>query len=413
VHHSDTISLSDARPFRWAVLGGVWLLYFSFGLNVTAMAPLLQFVREDLGLDNAQLGLILGAWPLIYIASAIPCGTLLDRLGPGRALLIGTAVIAGSGLLRGNAEGPISLFVAVAVFGIGGPVISVGAPKLVSLWFPSRERGLAMGIYVTGANLGAVTSLALANSVMMPLVGYEWRSVLFAYAGFALACGAMWFLIGTHPACRAMEKDIAAEPRISQLEQIRAMLRVPGLHFVLFIGMGIFLFNHGLGNWLPEILRTGGMTPAEAGLWAAIPTAIGIVAALTVPRLASESRRIQVLGFTFLSGATATLLLRADPGVLLLSGLVLQGIARGAMTATTMLLLIELPGIGSRNAGVAGGMFFSAAEIGGVMGPAMIGYLSHATGGFSVPLGVLTAGMLVLLCLLIPLKKAVRGTARP
>ena len=159
------------HPYRWVVLGGVWLLYFSFGLTVTAMAPLVAPIREDLGLDNAQFGLIMGAWPLVYIAFAIPCGALLDRLGPGRALLIGTVVIASSGLLRGVATDQFSLFIAVAVFGIGGPIISIGAPKLVSLWFASRERGLAMGIYVTGANLGAVSGLALTNSLMMAPAG--------------------------------------------------------------------------------------------------------------------------------------------------------------------------------------------------------------------------------------------------
>ena len=396
------------HPYRWVVLGGVWLLYFSFGLTVTAMAPLVAPIREDLGLDNAQFGLIMGAWPLVYIAFAIPCGALLYRLGPGRALLIGTVVIASSGLLRGVATDQFSLFIAVAVFGIGGPIISIGAPKLVSLWFASRERGLAMGIYVTGANLGAVSGLALTNSLMMPLLDNDWRNVLFCYAAFASACGVIWFLIGGHSACRDVERRIAAEPRRSQFDQIRHLLRVPSIHLILAIGMGIFFFNHGLGNWLPEILRTGGMTPAEAGFWSAIPTAVGILAALSIPRLASEPHRITVMFLIFLSAAIATLLLREAPGPLLVAGLVLQGIARGAMTATTMLLLIELPGVGSRNTGVAGGMFFSAAEIGGVLGPLLIGYVAHATGGFSAPLWLLTADAVLLLVLLFLLKRAVR-----
>lgn len=332
------------HPYRWVVLGGVWLLYFSFGLTVTAMAPLVAPIREDLGLDNAQFG----------------------------------------------------------------PIISIGAPKLVSLWFASRERGLAMGIYVTGANLSAVSGLALTNSLMMPLLDNDWRNVLFCYAAFASACGVIWFLIGGHSACRDVERRIAAEPRRSQFDQIRHLLRVPLIHLILAIGMGIFFFNHGLGNWLPEILRTGGMTPAEAGFWSAIPTAVGILAALSIPRLASEPHRITVMFLIFLSAAIATLLLREAPGPLLVAGLVLQGIARGAMTATTMLLLIELPGVGSRNTGVAGGMFFSAAEIGGVLGPLLIGYVAHATGGFSAPLWLLTADAVLLLVLLFLLKRAVR-----
>ncbi len=40
----------EEDPYRWAMLGGVWLLYFCFGLIAAAMAPLVQPITEDLGL---------------------------------------------------------------------------------------------------------------------------------------------------------------------------------------------------------------------------------------------------------------------------------------------------------------------------------------------------------------------------
>ncbi|MEX2617347.1 MAG: MFS transporter [Alphaproteobacteria bacterium] len=401
----------ETHSYRWIVLGGVWLLYFSFGLIAAGMAPIVQPISAELGLDYAQMGFIMGAWPLLYIVSAIPCGTLLDRIGPGRALLIGIAFIAASGALRGAATGEYSLFLAVAVFGMGGPIISVGAPKLVSLWFASAERGLAMGIYMTGASLGAVSGVALTNSVFLPLMNGDWRAVMFCYAGFAIACGAVWLLVNLNLTCRSVEGRCEQVTQASSFENVTALLRLPSLRLVLLLGMGIFFFNQALGNWLPEILRSRGMAPAEAGFWAAVPTAIGIIAALTIPRFATGSRRIPILALVFLSAAGATLLLRADPGPILLSGLILQGIARGAMTTTTMLLLIELPGIDSRKTGLAGGMFFSAAEIGGVLGPATIGYVSHATGGFSMPLFLMTVDATVMLVLLFLLMGTMRRTA--
>jgi CP family cyanate transporter-like MFS transporter len=388
---STTLIEAGTSSYRWAVLGGMWLLYFSFGMIVASMAPLIRPIAVALGLDNGDMGFVLGAWPLVYIAMAIPCGVLLDRLGPRRALMIGVAIISASAAARGLASGHLSLLLAVAVFGLGGPIISVGAPKLVSLWFPARERGLAMGIYVTGSNLGAVAALSLTNSVLMPWAGQDWRLVLFCYAGFALCAGAVWFAVSAHPESRAMERRIAAEPRRSQLKQFATLMRIPVVRIVLLMSVGIFFFNHGLNNWLPEILRTGGMAPAAAGFWASVPMAVGIVAALLIPRYATGSRRLNVLLALFLSAGAATLMLRADAGPLLAIGLTLQGIARGAMMAVAVLVLIESAGVGKRDAGLAGGMFFSAAEIGGVLGPLTIGYVSEATGGFSIPLGLLTA----------------------
>ncbi len=114
---------------------------------------------------------------------------LLDRVGLRGSLALAAAIIGASGLLRALATDLPSLYLAVAVFGLGGPLVSVGAPKLISLWFAGSERGQAMGLYTTGSAAGNITALALTNSVMMPLVGGRWRAVLLAYAVFVLGAG--------------------------------------------------------------------------------------------------------------------------------------------------------------------------------------------------------------------------------
>ena len=65
---------SANAPDLWLVLFGVWLLYFSFGLTVSSMAPLVAPIIQDLGMTHTQMGSILGAWQLIYIFSAVPSG---------------------------------------------------------------------------------------------------------------------------------------------------------------------------------------------------------------------------------------------------------------------------------------------------------------------------------------------------
>ena len=42
------------------------------------------------------------------------------------------------------------MFVAVGLFGIGGPLVSIGAPKAIAQWFQGAERGFAIGVYITG-----------------------------------------------------------------------------------------------------------------------------------------------------------------------------------------------------------------------------------------------------------------------
>ena len=63
-----------------------------------------------------------------------------------------------------------------------------------------------------------------------------------------------------------------------------------------------------------------------------------------------------------------------------------------------ILTLVELPGIGDRYAGIASGLFFSAAEVGGVLGPLGIGALYDASGDFNLALNALTVVALLLAC---------------
>lgn len=193
-----------AHPYRWAVLAGVWIAYACFGMTVASLAPLVGPITRDLAISHSAMGTVLGAWPLAYIASAALCGALTDRMGPRRTLVLAMLVIAASAVLRGFAQGHLSMFLSVAVFGLGGPLMSIGAPKIVSLWFAGRERGLAMGIYMSGSALGGIVSLSAANSVFMPLMNGNWRHVMFLYASFALAAGLTWFALGRHQAVRAL-----------------------------------------------------------------------------------------------------------------------------------------------------------------------------------------------------------------
>ncbi|MBM3597205.1 MAG: MFS transporter [Alphaproteobacteria bacterium] len=371
------------------MLAGVWLPYFCFGLTNIGLAPLVEPITRDLGLSHSAMGSIMGVWQLVYIVSSVPCGALLDRLGPGRALFLGTVLIGLSGVMRSYAVDYLTLCLAVAVFGLGGPIISSGAPKVVSLWFRGRERGLAMGIYMTGPAIGSVLALSLSNSVFMPWLGHDWRRVLMVWAAATLASGLVWLAVIAHPAAREMARRVAAAPRRSQREVLLALLRLPAVRLILAMAVGIFLFNHGLNNWLPELLRRSGMSAAQAGYWAAIPTIVGVMASLTIPRLATSERRIAVIVALCLAAAVASLLLHAEAGFVLLGGLIMQGFVRGALMTVAILTLVELRGVGEGNAGTASGLFFSAAEIGGASGPLVIGMLYDATGGFDAGLWLL------------------------
>jgi len=272
---------SAPHPHRWAMLAGVWMVYFCFGSTAAAIAPLVARITTELDLNHTQMGSILGAWQLVYIGAAIPCGALLDRIGPRPALR------SARSLSRSRAS-------------------CAASPRITS---PCSSIGLA-------------------------LAGGDWRLVLIGYGFVALAAAVVWFAIGSHEASRAQERRRHAEKPAPSSAQYLALLRAPAMRTVLYLAVGTFFFGHALNNWLPEILRFGGMDPTSAGLWASIPVVIGMIGALIFPRLAIPERRMKILAALFLAQLLAPLFIEWG-GSTLIAGLVFQGLARGSSRSSS------------------------------------------------------------------------------
>ena len=93
-----------APRHRWVVFGGLVGVYFSFGVAVAAIAPMLSLVRADLDASRGEMGLALGAWALVYIATAPIAGRFIDRFDLGWSLFLGGCSVVGSLLLRAMAQ---------------------------------------------------------------------------------------------------------------------------------------------------------------------------------------------------------------------------------------------------------------------------------------------------------------------
>jgi len=381
---------SEAPPwYRWVLLSGVWLQYAAFGLVATSLAPLTGLIESDLKLTHAEMGTTMGAWQLVYIVSAIPCGILLDKLGPRWALIIGSLLIALSVFTRGTADNFFELILAVMLFGLGGPIISAGAPKVIAEWFTGSSRGMAMGIYMTGPAIGGLVSLTMTHSVLLPALDGAWQNVMFLWAGVTVFATIIWLILTSHPLMR-VSSGSGGTGGLPQTRVLILLVKEPAVLLVLIMSIGVFLFNHGLNNWLPELLRSGGMTLIEAGYWAAIPMVIGLAGSLLIPRLATPERRFPILTGLSVAAALASVLLQFQAPSLMFTGLILQGIARSSLMTILVLTLVELPGVGQKHVGVATGLFFSAAEVGGVLGPMSLGLLYDWTNEFNTGLFMLT-----------------------
>ena len=384
-----------------------WLAYFAFGIASGSLAPLVSPVMHDLNLSSAHMGLVLGVWQLVYIFTALPLGAAVDRLGVRRAVALALVVITLSLALRAAATSFWTLFAAVALFGVGGPVVSIGVPKIVAEWFPARERGRAAGLYTTGPTIGGVVVLTTAAGVLLPLVG-SWRLVLLAFTVTGAGALLLWTLgYRDRPGAGAPRERpaVPARPRGTWL----TLLRDRNMRLLLVLAVGSFVVNHGLSAWQPTFLEDAGFDLAAAGRWTAAGTLCGLLTALIVPGLTrAGGRRVALMALLLASaaGLAGMTLLREGP---LVTATVVTAMARAPMLPLMMLLLMEQPGVGARHLGVGAGLLFAAAEIGGFGGPALLGVVRDHAGGLAPGM----VGLAAVSLLMIAAVHRVRESAPP
>jgi len=384
------------QPYRWLILALLWLLYFSFGLVIRSPSPLITPIIRDLGMSYGQMGFVLGSWQMTYIVLAIMAGVIMDRWGIRKSVFAGALVISLSAFLRSMSVGFATLLLFVALFGAGGPMISIGCPKTIYRWFKGKERGTAVGIYMTGPWIGGMTSLAATNSVVMPVVGYSWRLTFVCYGVTTFFFALLWWF---------MAKEVETEQETETFNVIRALVDLFAIHnvrIVLLSGLLSFGIMHGTIAWLPKILEQGGMSPKTAGLAAAIPFLTSIPAVLMIPRSVPAKMRGSViaLGAMITSVSILWIVVWKLP---LIAGLLIYGLAAPCVMPLLVLILMETPEVASKYLGSATGVFFCVAEIGGFLGPFVVGYLVDMTGTFFAGavflagLGVAILGLMLLL----------------
>ncbi|MDA3040057.1 MAG: MFS transporter [Actinomycetota bacterium] len=388
------------NPYRWRLLAVTCGLYIGFGLVSASLAPLVAEISADLDLSRSTMGVVLGAWQFVYLVAAIPCGKFLDRHGLRRGLLLGIGLICLSGILRAGAFGLPSLLLAVGVFGLGGPLVSVGAPTLVASWFSTEERGLATGLVVSGPVVGSMFTLLTANSMLMPFFDQRWQLVVASYAFLAASAGAAFAMV-----TRAVPPGIEAPWGRNRQGQVplAQLVAVPLVRVVLVMAILTFFINHAMSNWLPEMLRDLGLSPAAAGAWSAVVAVPGLLFGVLVPRLTRPSIRRPLLVGCYVVLGLALLPLGERWGWPAALGILAYGAIRSVALPVAMLFLMDDPRVGPANMASAASLYFTAGEVGGLSGPLTVGFVADRS-GFGTALWVLTAVSWVLAGLAILLR---------
>ena len=240
-------------------------------------------MQNDLNFDDQMMGYIFGMFAIGYALFQIPSGWLADVLGPRKVLAWVVSLWSVFTILTGAAFNSVSLLAIRFLFGVGEAGAFPGATRALYDWVPAKERGIAQGLFHSGARVGAAISLFLMPFLIM-LVGWRRTFVINGLIGIAwVTVWLCWFRNDPkdHPRVNAAELSYIREGRN---EQSALSPKVPFAVIVTSGNMLLAMFQYIASNitffisftWLQPYL-TDQWGP-EAGLNAPIPLIFGMFA---------------------------------------------------------------------------------------------------------------------------------------
>jgi predicted MFS family arabinose efflux permease len=230
-----------------------------FDRNV--LSAVVEPLRREWGLRDAQIGWIGTAFTLLYAVVGLPLGRLADSTR--RTWLLGGGALLWSAMtaLSGLATGFASLFASRLGVGVGEAVCAPAAVSLIGDLFPSERRGRATAIFMLGLPVGLGLSYAVGGAVAQ---AWGWRAAFFVAGLPGLALGALCLALPEPPRGTAEPHPIGARRRSGSA--VALLAHTPTLAWIIVSG-ALHNFNmYALATFVPALLsRHHGLSVREAG----------------------------------------------------------------------------------------------------------------------------------------------------
>lgn len=414
---------APASARAWAGMALLALPTFLLGLDVTVLYLVLPAMAAELAPSATQTLWIMDAYGFLLAGFLVTMGTLGDRVGRRRLLMIGIAAFAAVSVFAAFAPTAESLIAARALLGIAGATLMPSTLSLISNMFPdSRQRAVAIGVWATmfaggmaagpivGGVLvdsfwwGAAFLVAVPTAAIVLLLGRavlpEYRdprggridliSVVLSLAAILPIVYAIKHTAGYGPDASAIVAVIVGTLAGWEFWRRQRRLDDPLMDVTLFrnkafsVALTVLLVGLvGVGGSMYLVTQylqlVEGLSPFLAGLWMGPPAMAMFAAAIGAPLLARRIRPGYIMGGTLAISLTGYLLLAMagmDDEWLVAVGFAFVYLGLGAIAALGTDIVVGLAP--ASKSGSAASLSETVQELGIAIGVALLGSLTTA-----------------------------------
>jgi predicted MFS family arabinose efflux permease len=369
---------------RWTILAILFLARTAMAVQFQSVGSLGPILTQELAIDYAAVGTLIGLYMLPGVVIALPGGVLMQRFGATTIAVVGLLAMAAGGALMGTTSSFSALAAGRVVSGTGAVLLNIALAKMTADWFVGREIVTAMSVLIASWPFG----IALALICFVPLASaHGWPAVMNLGAACSLASLALIAAAYRSP------PDTASK-EIAKLE-----LNLTGREWLLVVlagaAWGTFNVSYiDLVSFAPGLFVARGYSLAQAS---GLVSIIGWVMIVSIPLsgyAAEASRRPHAVTAAGLVLGAASLVLMAA-GIAPFAVFAVVALVIGLPAGPIMALPAQALRAESRASGM--GVFYTCYYAAMAVLPGLAGMARDLAGSPAAPVLVAAAMMLATL----------------
>jgi ACS family tartrate transporter-like MFS transporter len=393
-------------------------------VNIGFAASILQ---RDLGLTDAQYGYGAGLFFIGYCLFEVPSNLILERVGARRwiaRILIGWGIVSMGMVFVWDVW---SFYAARVLLGIAEAGFFPGIILYLTYWIPAADRARTGALFMMAAPVAIIVGAPISNRLLaldglLGLHGWQWLFLIEGLPAVLLGfialraltdrpADARWLSDGQRAwLAHTMETEQERRAAVGHTSLIRSLQsgRVWLLCGVYFLNTVV---TYGIFLWLPKMLTeaAGGRESFGLSLLTVLPFAAALVAMFLVGRHSDRTRErkfhVAACALTAAAGLVLAVIFRNNLWLVVLSFTLSQ---IGQRSVQGVFWAIPPIFLGGTAAAGCIGLINALGNLGGAVGPALMGALRQATGTYSRGLLVLAAALVVEAAIVVSLRLPAR-----
>lgn len=397
ININSVVDEAKFTPFHWGVLIWCLMIIIFDGYDLVIYGVALPLLMQEWALSAVQAGLLASTALFGMMFGAMTFGTLSDKLGRKKTIMICVAIFSGFTFLGAFASNPVEFGILrfLAGLGIGGVMPNVVA--LMTEYAPKRIRSTLVALMFSGYAIGGMTS-ALLGAWLVPEFG--WKIMFYIAIIPLVALPLIWKFLPESLMYLTNKKEIeqtrSIVQKISPSQQlngdtefvlnevtkgdeapVKALFQQGRMFSTFMFWIAFFmclLMVYALGSWLPKLMIQAGYSLGASMIFLFALNIGGMIGAIGGGALADRFHIKKVLTIMFICGAAALILLGFNSPQIVLYTLIAVA---GAATIGSQILLYTFVAqyypstVRSTGMGWASGI----GRIGAIVGPVLTGAL--------------------------------------